>query len=76
MSPSTTNQERISVRRGQQLWGWALGSNPLTNMLVVDLTDRQREDIVQVLGGMVFERSGGIGPIAFTARLNIGVTTN
>lgn len=71
----TTNQERISVRTGQQLWDWTLGSNPIPNMLVADLTDRQREDIVQVLDGMVRERSGGCGPVVFTAPLNIGVGT-
>ena len=35
----TTNQERINVRTGQQLWDWTLGSNPIPNMLLADLTD-------------------------------------
>ena len=71
----TTNQERVAVRTGQELWDWTLGGNPIPSMLVADLTDRQREDIVQVLDGMVRERSGGNGPAVLTAPLNIGVGT-
>jgi len=71
----TTNQERVAVRTGQQLWDWTLGGNPIPSMLVADLTDRQRGDIIQVLDGMVRERSGGNGPAVLTAPLNIGVGT-
>jgi SAM-dependent methyltransferase len=71
----TSNEECITVRTGQQLWDWTLGGNPIPSMLVADLTDRQREDIIQVLDGMVRERSGGNGPAVLTAPLNIGVGT-
>jgi ubiquinone/menaquinone biosynthesis C-methylase UbiE len=71
----TSHQERITVRTGQQLWDWCLGGNPIPGMLVADLTDEQRADIIQVLDGMVRERSGGNGPAALTAPLNIGVGT-
>ena len=71
----TSNQERITVRTGQQLWDWCLGGNPIPGRLVADLTDRQRADIIQVLDGMVRERSGGSGSAALTAPLNIGVGT-
>ena len=71
----TSHQERITVRTGQQLWDWCLGGNPIPGMLVADLTDEQRADIIQVLDGMVHERSGGNGPAALTAPLNIGVGT-
>ena len=63
------------MRTGQQLWDWTIGGNPIASMLVADLTDRQREDIIQVLDGMVRERSGGNGPAVLTAPLNIGVGT-
>lgn len=69
----TTHQERITVRTGQQLWDWCLGGNPIPGMLVADLTDGQRTDIIRVLDGMVRERSGGSGPAVLTAPLNIGV---
>ena len=71
----TSNQERIAVRTGQQLWDWTIGGNPIPGMLVADLSDRQRADIIQVLDGMVRERSGGNGPAVLTAPLNIGVGT-
>jgi ubiquinone/menaquinone biosynthesis C-methylase UbiE len=71
----TSNQERITVRTGQQLWDWTIGGNPIPGILVADLTDRQREDIIRVLDGMVRERSGGNGPAVLTAPLNIGVGT-
>lgn len=71
----TSNEERITVRTGRQLWDWTLGGNPMPSMLVADLIDRQREDIIQVLDGMVRERSGGNGPAVLTAPLNIGVGT-
>ena len=71
----TTKQERIDVKTGQQLWDWTLGSNPIPNMLLADLTDRQRDDIIQVVDGIVRERSGGNGTAVMTAPLNIGVGT-
>lgn len=69
----TSNQERVAVRTGQQLWDWTLGGNPVPSMLVADLSDRQRDDVIRVLDGMVRERSGGNGVAVLTAPLNIGV---
>ena len=71
----TTNQERISVRTGQQLWDWTLGSNPIPNMLLADLTDRQRDDIIHVVDGIVRERAGANVAAVLTAPLNIAVGT-
>jgi hypothetical protein len=71
----TSNQECITVRTGQQLWDWTIGGNPIPGMLVADLTDGQRADIIRVLDGMVRERSGGNGSAVLTAPLNIGVGT-
>jgi ubiquinone/menaquinone biosynthesis C-methylase UbiE len=71
----TTNQERIYVKTGQQLWDWTLGSNPIPNMLLADLSARQRDDIIRVVDGIVRERSGGSGAAVMTAPLNIGVGT-
>lgn len=70
----TSNQERIEVRTGQQLWNWCLGGNPIPGMLVAELTNEQRADIVRVLDGMVREHSAD-GPAVLTAPLNIGVGT-
>jgi ubiquinone/menaquinone biosynthesis C-methylase UbiE len=70
----TNNQERITVRSGQQLWDWTIGSNPVPGALVAELTDEQRADIIRVLDGMLRERSSA-GPAVLTAPLNIGVGT-
>jgi ubiquinone/menaquinone biosynthesis C-methylase UbiE len=71
----TSHVERVEVTTGQQLWDWCLGSNPIPGMLVSDLTDQQRSDVVDVLDGMVRERSNGNGHAVLTAPLNIGVGT-
>lgn len=71
----TSNQERIEMRTGRQLWDWCLGGNPIPGMLVADLTDEQRAASIQVLDGIVRERSGGHGNAVLTAPLNIGVGT-
>ncbi|MGH8893082.1 MAG: class I SAM-dependent methyltransferase [Actinomycetes bacterium] len=72
---NTTNQERVTVQTGQQLWDWTIGSNPIPGMLIADLIDEQRQDIIRVLDGMIRERSGGNGPAVLTAPLNIAVGT-
>ena len=45
------------------------------DMLLADLTDRQRDDIIQVVDGIVRERAGANGAAVLTAPLNIGVGT-
>lgn len=71
----TSHRERLNPRTGQELWDWTIGSNPIPGMLVADLTDAQRADIIRVLDGMVRERSGGEGQAVLTAALTIGVGT-
>lgn len=71
----TSTQERITVRSGQQLWDWTIGSNPVPGELVAELTDQQRADIIRVLDGMIRESAGGTGQAVLTAPLNIGVGT-
>ena len=65
------------MRTGQQLWDWTIGGNPIPGMLVADLSDRQRADIIQVLDGMVRElwrqRSGRAdGATEHRSRYKIG----
>lgn len=71
----TSHQERVSVRTGQQLWDWTLGGNPIPSMLVGDLSETQRADVIRVLDGLVRERAGSDGAAVLTAPLNIGVGT-
>lgn len=69
----TTHEERVEFRSGQQLWDWALNSNPIVGMIVSDLTEEQQATMRQVLDGMLRERTGGHDPAVLTAPLNIGV---
>ena len=71
----TAHEERVEVRSGQELWDWTLGGNPIPGMLVADLTQAQRSDIVRVLDGMVRERADRTGIAVFAAPLNIGYGT-
>jgi ubiquinone/menaquinone biosynthesis C-methylase UbiE len=71
----TTQQERVEVRSGQQFWDWTIGGNPIPGMLVADLTEQQRTDIIAVLDGMVKDRADADGVAVLTAPLNIGVGT-
>ena len=75
VAADTGHRESIAVRTGQDLWDWCLGGNPVPGLLVADLTEQQRIEIIQVLDGMVRERSGGDGPAVLTAPLNIGIGT-
>jgi hypothetical protein len=71
----TTTEERVEVRSGQELWDWCLGGNPIPGMLVADLSEEQRAEVVRVLDGMVRERATAGGTAVLTAPLNIGVGT-
>lgn len=71
----TTNHEQVRFRTGRQCWNWCIGSNPVPGMLVADLSDRERADIIAVLDGMVRERADGSGATVLSAPLNIGVGT-
>lgn len=71
----TTVQERLEPRSGRQLWDWCLGGNPIPGLLVADLTDEQRAEVIRVLDGMLRERAALGGVAVLTAALNIGVGT-
>src|SRR5688572_19112646 len=72
---NTSHQEKVEFRTGRQVWDWCLGSNPVPNLLVADLTEDQRADVVAVMDGMVRERVDEQGDATLTAPLNIGVGT-
>jgi ubiquinone/menaquinone biosynthesis C-methylase UbiE len=69
----TTHEETVEFSSGQQLWDWALNSNPIVGLIVGDLTPGQQATVRQVLDRMIRERSDGHGPAVLTAPLNIGV---
>lgn len=69
------SSERPAFASGQDLWNWTLHGNPIPGQVVADLTDEQRATLVQVLDGMIRERSGRDGRALLTNRVNIGIGT-
>jgi ubiquinone/menaquinone biosynthesis C-methylase UbiE len=69
------SSERVELRSGIELFDWCVGSNPIPNMLIADLTAAQRRDMKLRLDEMIRERAAGADPAVFTAPLNIGFGT-
>lgn len=65
--------ERPAFSSGQEMWDWVMYGNPITGVLVADLTEEQRSTIRQVLDGMLRERSGSDGIAVLNNPVNIGV---
>jgi ubiquinone/menaquinone biosynthesis C-methylase UbiE len=63
----TEHVERVELRSGKDLWDWCLGSNPIPNMLVADLTSEQRAAFLDWLDAAVSAR-----PVLSNA-VNIGI---
>ena len=67
--------ERPAFISGQEMWDWMLYSNPISGMVVADLTENERARLRQVLDGMLRERSGANGRTVLTNAVNIGIGT-
>ncbi len=67
--------ERPRFRSGDEMWNWIYYGNPISEMVVGDLTEEQRSTIRQVLDGIVRERFGGDGRALLTNAVNIGIGT-
>jgi hypothetical protein len=70
-----TRAERLEFASGEQMWDWCLGGNPISGMLVADLSDAQEATMRDVLDRMLRERSNGNGAAVLTNAVNIGVGT-
>jgi ubiquinone/menaquinone biosynthesis C-methylase UbiE len=75
VSVDTTQRERLELRSGRDLWDWCLGSNPIPNMLVSDLTDQQKAAMIAHIDENLRKRANGKGYAVLTAPLNIGIGT-
>jgi ubiquinone/menaquinone biosynthesis C-methylase UbiE len=69
----TAHRETIEVGSGQELWDWCLGSNPIPNMLVADLTEGQKATMRAHLDQAIRTRAKGSRPASLSAPLNIGI---
>jgi ubiquinone/menaquinone biosynthesis C-methylase UbiE len=71
----TKHEEAIELRSGQDLWNWCLGSNPIPNMLVSDLTDDKKASVRAHIDERIRARANGASVAVLTAPLNIGIGT-
>jgi ubiquinone/menaquinone biosynthesis C-methylase UbiE len=67
--------ERPAFASGREMWDWMMYSNPISGMVVADLTESKRVRLRQVLDGMLRERAGASGRAVLTNAVNIGVGT-
>ncbi|MGP4025001.1 class I SAM-dependent methyltransferase [Actinomadura sp. 3N407] len=65
----------LPVRSATHLWNLITSSHPIPAGLVADLTAEQRDDVLQVLEGILRERSGGEPGAILHTEINIGVGT-
>ena len=71
----TTQEERLAIRSGRDLWDWCLGSNPIPGMLVADLSEDQRRAMLARLDESIRGRANASGVAVLTAPINVGVGT-
>jgi len=67
--------ERPRFRSGKGLWDWVLYSNPISGIVIADVSEGQRARLRQVLDGMLRERAGANGQAVLTNAVNIGFGT-
>ena len=67
--------ERPAFSSGQEIWDWMLYSNPISGMVVADLSESKRARLRQVLDGMLRERAGANGRAVLANAVNIGIGT-
>ena len=65
--------ERPAFTSGQKIWDWVLYSNPISGLVVADLSESERSRVRQVLDGMLRERSDANGRAVLSNAVNIGV---
>jgi SAM-dependent methyltransferase len=70
----TSQQERLELSAGQDLWDWMSFSNPITGILLdgLDVSTADRARMRAALDEMVRRRAGETGVAVLTAPLNIG----
>lgn len=70
-----TVSETQEFDSAEDLWNWLANSNPIGSKMTTSLAPEHAASVRQVLGRMLDERSGGIGPARLTNPINIAVGT-
>jgi len=65
----------LQIPSATHLWGLLMNSNPMGRILVAGLTEQQREEVREVLAGMLRELSNGDRGAVLTIEVNIGLGT-
>ena len=60
---------------GQELWDWMLYSNPISGVVVADLSESKRARLRQILDDTLRERAGANGRVVLNNAVNIGIGT-
>jgi ubiquinone/menaquinone biosynthesis C-methylase UbiE len=60
---------------GQDLWDWMLYSNPISGVVVADLSESKQARLRQILDDMLRERAGANGRAVLNNAVNIGIGT-
>ncbi|MBB2923217.1 class I SAM-dependent methyltransferase [Cellulomonas cellasea] len=70
----TTQQERLELSTGQEVWDWMVFSNPITTTILdaVGVSEDDRARMRRELDRMVRDRASTAGVAVLTAPLNIG----
>ncbi len=71
----TSQEERLMLHSGTELWGWMLASNPIAGMIVSDLDAEQQARVRGLLDELIRGRRAGSDGAVLTAALNMGVGT-
>ena len=67
--------ERPAFASGQEMWDWVYYGNPISDVIVAELSEDQRAQLREVLDGMLRERARGARRAVLTNAVNIGVGT-
>ena len=67
--------ERPAFASGREMWDWVYYGNPISDMIVAELSKDQRAQLREVLDGMLRERARGARRAVLTNAVNIGVGT-
>jgi SAM-dependent methyltransferase len=73
-----TITETTEFKSGKEMWDWIVWSNPIVERVLggmLNLTDRERGVVQQMLDKMARERAGSSGVAKLTNPINIGIGT-
>jgi len=68
----SSHQEKVELASGHDAWNWIHGGNPIVEMILDDVAERDQVRVRAGLDTLVRERAGADGVAVLTAAVNIG----